>query len=158
MYCVNASPSSCSSGGSGTGYINVTPSSLPSGAYEFVGPCVIVNGSSPNVTNIPGQPLVYGTSNIATYATSSSLPTCTVTGSYNPSTWLLGSNGALDAPIYDQCGTFDVSQNSTSFTGFVEAWNIVIEKNGSVTGDGPTSSGATMGTVITTPAGDTLSG
>lgn len=159
VYCVTASPSGCTSTSTGTGDINVTLSSLPSGAYEFVGPCVIVNGSNPNVSNIQGQPLVYGTSNITTYATSSSLPTCKLNdGSNGVSTWFVGSNGAVDAPIFDQCGTFDVPVNSTSYTGYVEAWNIVIEKNGSVTGDGPTSSGTTIGTVTTTPAQDSLAG
>ena len=44
-----------------------------------------------------------------------------------------------------------------SFTGFVEAWNIVVEKNGGVTGDGPTSAG-TGGGEVDTPGQDSLAG
>lgn len=161
VYCVTSGPSGgCSSTGSNTstgstsGYIDVNMSSLPSGAYEFVGPCVVLNGSNSNVTNISGQPLVYGTSNITTMATSTALPTCTLNdGSNGTSTWLTGNGSSLEAPIYDQCGTFEETGNN-GFIGFVEAWNIAIDKNNTITGDGPAS--ASGGGVTITPGGDSL--
>jgi Flp pilus assembly protein TadG len=158
-YCVTTPPAGgCSQSGSGAGYIVVDLGKLPSGEYEFVGPCVVLSGSrSSDVGAFPGQPLVYGTSNITTYATTTSPPKCVATdGSNGTSTWFTGNNVGLGAPIYDQCGTVDVSGNKVDVVGFIEAWNIVMEKNSGATGTGPTS--ITGGGVKTTPGGDTLSG
>jgi hypothetical protein len=110
---------------------------LTGSGFEFVGPCVTVTGSTAP-QNISGQPLVYGTSNILTYATSTSLPTCAVNdGSNGVSTYIDGSNAVLGGYVYDQCGTVEATGNGTSI-GFVEAWNIDILKN-NVTGTGPTT-------------------
>lgn len=147
VYCVSAAPAAgaCDNGGNGgytgAGSITVDLGTLPAGAYEFVGPCVNLTGSqATNVTNISGEPLVYGTSNITTYATSGSMLTCTlIDGSNGTSTWLSNNNASLNGMVYDQCGTFEVTGNSVSIDGFVEAWNIVTNKNGSVVGTGPSS-------------------
>lgn len=155
-YCVKAPPSTCADGGSGAGYINIDLGKLPSGEYEFVGPCVVLSGArGSGVTTYPGQPLVYGTSNITTYATTASLPTCVANdGSNGTTTWLDGNNVALDAPIYDQCGTVEITGNKTDFVGFIEAWNILSDKNSGVTGNGPTSPSG--GGETTNPGGDAL--
>jgi type II secretory pathway pseudopilin PulG len=162
VYCVSAKPStSCSDGATASGDIDVNMSSLPGGTYEFVGPCVTVAGQSATATNIDGQPLVYGTSNIATvssklaFGTATALPTCTLNnGTNKTSTYLDGSPTAGPA-IYDQCGTVEVTGNG-GYTGFVEAWNISLDKNNAVTGNGPTSvTGAGMTTL---PGGDSLVG
>jgi hypothetical protein len=117
---------------------------------------VVLNGTSSTVTSFAGEPLVYGTSNTTTAATSTALPTCTAAannGSAGTSTWLTGNGSSLNAPIYDQCGTFEETGNS-GFQGFVEAWNIAIDKNNLVTGTGPVS--ATDPQTQTSPGGDTL--
>jgi hypothetical protein len=161
VYCVSATPTAaCSDGATGTGDIDVNMSSLAAGTYEFVGPCVTVAGQSTVATNIYGQPLVYGTSNIATvnskpaYGTTTALPTCTTNdGSNKTSTYLDGSPTAGPA-IYDQCGTVEVTGNG-GYTGFIESWNISLDKNNAVTGNGPTS--LTSGTTPL-PGGDSLIG
>lgn len=164
VYCVSSAPAAgaCDNGGNGgytgAGSITVDLSALPAGAYEFVGPCVNLSGSqAATVTNISGQPLVYGTSNISTYATSGSMPTCSLNdGSSGTSTWLTGNNATLNGMVYDQCGTFEVTGNSVSLDGFVEAWNIVTNKNGSVVGTGPSSPSNPQ--VTNLPGTDALTG
>ncbi len=154
VYCVSSTPAqgACTSDYTGAGAINVDLSALPAGSYEFVGPCVVMSGSQKSdVTNIAGQPLVYGTSNTARDATSDALPSCTLNdGSNGTSTWLTGNNATLDDMVYDQCGTFEVTGNSVTIKGFVEAWNIITNKNGSVIGTGPAS--------VTNPQVTTLAG
>lgn len=164
VYCVSSAPTAgaCNNAGNGgytgAGSITVDLSALPAGAYEFVGPCVNLSGSqAAAVTNISGQPLVYGTSNITTYATSGSMPTCALNdGSNGASTWLTGNNATLNGMVYDQCGTFEVTGNSVSIDGFVEAWNIITNKNGSVVGTGPSSPSDPH--VINVPGTDALTG
>lgn len=161
VYCVSATPTACSDAATGSGDIDVNMSSLSAGGYEFVGPCVTVAGQSTTATNMSGQPLVYGTSNIATvnskpaFATATALPTCTTsanTGASGTTTYLDGTPTAGPA-IYDQCGTVEVANNG-GYTGFVEAWNISVDKNNAVTGNGPTS--VLGGGITYVPGGDQL--
>lgn len=165
VYCVNATPTTaCSNGASASGDIDVDLSSttLAAGGYEFVGPCVTIAGWSSNNsrTNITGQPLVYGTSNIQTsngtpdFATSSALPTCVKNDGTNLSSTFLDGSPTEAPTIYDQCGTAEITQNS-GYTGFVEAWNISVDKNNGITGTGPTAVGGGSSPL---PGGDTLSG
>ena len=160
-YCVTTGPSGgCADDTDQAGEIYLDMASLPSGQYEFVGPCVDISGENANVTNIHGQPFVYGTSNIVTKATSTALPTCTAAannGTSGSSTFFDGNNVSLDAPVYDQCGTVEIMKNKVAFAGYIEAWNIISDKNsGVVTGDGPTSPDG--GGVATGPGTDTLIG
>jgi len=159
VYCVNATPTAaCSDGATGTGDIDVNMSSLSAGTYEFVGPCVTVAGQSTVATSSYGQPLVYGTSNIATvnskpaYGTTSALPTCTTSDGSNKTSTYLDGNPTAGPAIYDQCGTVEVTGNG-GYTGFIEAWNISLDKNNAVTGNGPTSIN-TPGPTL--PGGDAL--
>ena len=153
-----------SGSGSGTSYagyidVDMSTAALSGQSYEFVGPCAVLSGSTDVLSNISGQPLVYGTSNVTTSATTTALPTCTTAaddGSAGTSTWLTGNGAALDAPVYDQCGTFEDTGNNSSFVGFVESWNIILDKNGAVQGDGPTS--ATNPQVTSVPGSDALTG
>jgi hypothetical protein len=160
VYCVTSSPApSCADDGSNmtAGYIYVDESKLQSGGYEFVGPCVSLTGTAhTGATNITGQPLVYGTSNITTAATSTSWPTCTA-DTEPTSTYLDDNNSLISAPIFDQCGTFEVRDNNATLTGFVEAWNIGVDKNNfQVQGTGPTS--VTNPDPTPEPGDDTLTG
>jgi Flp pilus assembly protein TadG len=162
VYCVNATPStSCSDGATATGDIDVNMGTLSAGAYEFVGPCVTIAGQSTTATNITGQPLVYGTSNIATvnskpaFGTTSALPTCVLNNGTNKTSTYLDGNPTAGPAIYDQCGTVEVTGNG-GYTGFVEAWNISLDKNNAVTGNGPTS--VTGAGLTPLPGGDSLVG
>ncbi len=169
VYCVTASPAgsgspACQDGASGmtAGYIDVDESSsllTAGGGYEFVAPCVTLSGTtSARIQSIAGQPLVYGTSNIVTSATKTALPTCTAAsnnGTAGSSTFIDGNGADIDSTMYDQCGTVEYTQNN-NFVGYVEAWNIIVDKNNTVTGNGPSSTG---GGSVTTPGGtDSLSG
>ena len=164
IYCVNATPTaSCTNYASGTGDIdvNLNQSGMPSGGYEFVGPCVTIAGQSNSVTSIKNQPLVYGTSNIATsgsklaIGTNKALPTCIVNnGTNGTSTWLDG-NPTQGPTIYDQCGTAEITGNG-GYVGFIEAWNISLDKNNAMTGNGPTS--VLGGGITPLPGGDSLTG
>ena len=134
VYCVTATPSSCSqptsSGGTGTIYIGTGLS----GAYEFVGPCITLSTSG-TVTAPSGAPVIYGTANTASSGTTD--------------VWISGNGATLMAPIYDPSGTVEIQGNSGAlFTGFVEAANIIVDKNSfsTFTGNGPT----------TAPGGDQL--
>jgi Flp pilus assembly protein TadG len=165
VYCVSGNPApSCqnNTGGMTAGYtyLDEASSSLTaSGWYEFVSPCTILsNSGAPAISTIPGQPLIYGTANITTYATSSLLPTCSDAanlGTSGSDLFINGNNGSISSPIYDQCGTVELTQNN-NYLGYVEAWNIIVDKNNSVTGNGPTSPGG--GGVTTQQPGDALSG
>lgn len=162
VFCVNTTPSgTCADGGTVAGDIDVDMSSLAAGGYEFVGPCVTIAGQSKTATSISGQPLVYGTSNMAQtgstpdFATSTALPTCVKNDGTNlTSTFLDGSPSSGEgSTIYDQCGTAEITQNG-GYNGFVEAWNISLDKNNTVTGNGPTS--ITQGSGTPLPGGDQL--
>jgi hypothetical protein len=141
VYCVDSSftGSSCTEDYSSTndaGWIYFDGSGL-SGSFELVAPCMSLLNLTSSITAPSGAPLAYGTSNIATAApVSSGLPTCSDPSTASPSTWLV-NGGVSDGTIYDQCGTADFPSNN-SFTGFVEAENIIVEKNNTITGNGPT--------------------
>lgn len=120
-----------------TGWLYVDASKLSGTGYEFVGPCLSLLNLTSNITAPSGAPLVYGTSNITTAATTTSLPTCTSSSNNNTTTWLDNNGASLASTIFDQCGTVEVTGNNT-FTGFIEAYNIKVDKNNSVTGTGPT--------------------
>lgn len=111
------------------------------GAYEFVAPCVTLTHASSSLTAPSGDPLIYGTSNTTTPApTPSGFSTCTNPSSTSVSTWVDDNYGiVLGAPIYDQCGTVEITGNNV-FTGFIEAANITVDKNNAITGTGPTPS------------------
>ena len=166
VFCVNATPTTtCTDGGTATGDIDVDLSSLAAGGYEFVGPCVTVAGQSKKATNISGQPLVYGTSNIQTsdgtasgtpdFATATALPTCVKNDGTNLTSTFLDGIPTQGPMIYDQCGTAEITSNG-GYTGFVEAWNISLDKNNAVIGNGPTS--ISPGSGVPLPGGDALTG
>jgi hypothetical protein len=170
VYCVNATPTTaCSNGASASGDIDVdlSSTSLAAGGYEFVGPCVTIAGWSSNGsrTNITGQPLVYGTSNIQTsdgtatgtpdLATTSKLPTCVKNDGTNLTSTFLDGAPTQGPVVYDQCGTAEITSNG-GYTGFVEAWNISLDKNNAVIGTGPTS--VSPGGGLPLPGGDALTG
>jgi hypothetical protein len=171
VYCVTSNgaiptsnPSGCQATptAQSTGYLYVDESSAaltPGGWYEFISPCTtIANSSTPTITNVPGQPLVYGTANITTPATKSALPACTTaanTGTAGSDLYVIGSNANISGPLYDQCGTADVNQNN-AYLGYLAAWNIILEQNNTVTGNGPTT--ASGGGVSPLPASDQLGG
>jgi hypothetical protein len=162
VYCTTATATqTCAHDGTAAGDIAVNMSQLTSaGGYEFVGPCVSITGWSTTATNITGQPLVWGTSNIQTtngtldYATSAALPTCIKNDGTNLTSTFLDGSPTQAPTIYDQCGTAEITQNS-GYTGFVEAWNISVDKNNGVTGNGPTS---ITGPGPALPGADSLTG
>lgn len=140
------------SGVAGSIYVNEASSSLTAGgAYEFVGPCATFsNASTPVITNPPGQPLFFGTKNIVKPASPdpNALPTCTDDandGTTGTDVWIDGNGAQIGAPIFDQCGTVELTQNN-NFLGFIEAWNIILDKNNTSTGNGP-QSGSGGGTI-----------
>lgn len=163
-YCVSTSAApSCTESASGmsAGYLYLDESSpllTSGGAYEFVSPCTTIAGSgSATITSVSGQPLVYGTANIITYATTTALPTCTAAtnnGSAGSDVYIDGNGASVGWPIFDQCGTVEFTKNN-DFLGYIEAWNIIQDKNNSATGNGPTSPSG--GGTTVTPAGDVLS-
>jgi Flp pilus assembly protein TadG len=161
VFCITSgtTPSTCTDGGTGSGTIDVnmasTSPALTTGGYEFVGPCVTIAGLSATATNISGQPLVYGTSNTTTAATSTALPTCVKNDGTNLTSTFLDASTTDAPPIFDQCGTVEATGNG-GYVGFVEAWNIAIDKNNNVIGNGPTS--ITGGGENPTSGSDTLTG
>jgi hypothetical protein len=171
IYCVtgngtisSSNPTGCQSSPTtqSTGYLYVdeaSPALTSGGWYEFISPCtVLANSATPTITNVPDQPLIYGTANITIPATASALPTCTSAannGTAGSDLYITGSSANVSAPLYDQCGTTDINQNN-SYLGYVAAWNIIVEQNNSVTGNGPTS--ASGSGVVSLPASDQLGG
>jgi hypothetical protein len=160
-YCVSATSSSCSELSSGTsvpaGEMYIDEAELAGAGYEFVGPCFTLSDASDAISSPAGQPLIYGTSNISSYATTTTLPTCSAAaddGTSGTSVYVSGNGAQVGSPIYDQCGTVEFTKNN-DIVGYVEAWNIILDKNNTnATGNGPTT--PTGGGEISAPGTDAL--
>jgi hypothetical protein len=123
----------------------------PTGGYEFVGPCVVANGvnfsstTSVNPTAAQPAPIIYGTTQTDTTNTclnaSSTPPNLVNTSEVVNSpdnVFLDGNNLTLSTPIYAPCGTVELFGN-TQFAAFIEAANVLLDKNNfsSFAGNGP---------------------
>lgn len=135
IYCIGSSASGPLTSFSGTCskstdkvagsiYVDGTSSSLTStSGYEFVGPCVTLNSPNSGTLSGPsGGPIVYGTAN--------------TTSSGVQDVWVIGNGATLGSPVFDPLGTVGFTGNN-AFVGFVEAQNIVVDKNNALSGNGP---------------------
>jgi Flp pilus assembly protein TadG len=140
------------------GSIFVGGTTAPSGQFEFVGPCVVDDGQSggglsTSQTQITGSacggspdapntcPLVYATNqaNYPTACTTSGYPNTPEVVNSPDGIYLDGNTLTLNAPLYDPCGTGEISANVNTFGALLEAANISVDKNsfGSFKGTGP---------------------
>lgn len=129
-YCVTSGVSgTCTqdsdNGTPGTIYVGTSLNG--SSGYEFVGPCITLAASG-TLTAPTGQPLIYGTANTAGTGTTDVF--------LDP-----GNNVTMSSAIYDPNGTVELAGNKVALTGFVEAANIIVDKNSfsTFTGNGPAS-------------------